>query len=381
MHALRIACLCLIALLGAPSLADDAKPRKPNPLFADAEILEVRIAAPFSTIMRERPVDEEMPGQLSYQDAELGEVVLDVGIRTRGKYRQQMKICPFAPLRLNFKKEQTKKTLFTRTNKVKLVTHCRDRSERYSQGVLREFLAYRILNMLTEESFQVRLLRATYVDTSGKEADRVDFAFMIEHDDRLAKRLDMKVSDAPETTIAALNRAHTNLGSVYQYLIGNTDFSPILAAPGEACCHNYVLLNPDDDKQRLNPDDDKQRLNPDDDEQRLNPDDDEQRPQLAVAYDFDMSGIVHARHAKPNPRFNLRDVRERLYRGRCANNEYLESSLQTFRDQRQAINQLVTGSPHMSKGTKKTVQNYIDIFYKTINNPRAVNARLIKKCL
>ena len=354
MHALRIACLCLIALLGAPSLANDAKPHKPNPLFASAEILEVRIAAPFSTIMRERPVDEEMPGQLSYQDAELGEVVLDVGIRIRGKYRQQMKICPFAPLRLNFKKEQTKKTLFTRTNKVKLVTHCRDRSERYSQGVLREFLAYRILNMLTEKSFQVRLLRATYVDTSGKEADRVNFAFMIEHDERLAKRLDMKVSDAPETTIAALDRAHTNLGSVYQYLIGNTDFSPILAAPGEACCHNYVLLNPDDD---------------------------EQRPQLAVAYDFDMSGIVHARHAKPNPRFKLRDVRDRLYRGRCANNEYLESSLQTFRDRRQAINQLVTGSPHMSKGTKKTVQNYIDIFYKTINNPRTVDARLIKKCL
>lgn len=354
MYALRIVSLCLIALLGAPSIADESTPRKPNPLFASAEILEIRIAAPFSTIMRERPVDEETPGQLSYQDAELGEVVLDVGIRTRGKYRQQAEICPFAPLRLNFKKGQTKKTLFTRTNKVKLVTHCRDKSERYSQGVLREFLTYRILNTLTEKSFQVRLLRATYVDTSGKDADRVNFAFMIEHDERLAKRLDMKVSDAGQTTIAALDRAHTNLSSVFQYLIGNTDFSPVLAAPGEACCHNYVLLNPDDD---------------------------DQRPQLAVPYDFDMSGMVHAKHAKPNPRFKLRDVRERLYRGRCANNEYLESSLQTFRDRRDAINQLVAGSSHMSAGTKRAVQKYIDSFYKTINKPRAVNSRLLEKCL
>ena len=354
MHALRIVCLCLIALPGTPSVADETRSRKANPLFAGAEILEVRIAAPFSTIMRERSLDEETPGQLTYDDAELGEVVLDVGIRTRGRFRQQEEVCPFAPLRLNFKKSQTKKTLFTRTDKVKLVTHCHDKSERYSQGVLREYLAYRILNTVTRKSFEVRLLRVTYVDTTGKWADRVNFAFMIEHDDRLAKRLDMKVSDAPKTTIKALDRAHTNLSSVFQYFIGNTDFSPIMGAPGEPCCHNYVLLRPDDD---------------------------DQRPQLSVPYDFDMAGIVNARHAKPNPRFKLRDVRERLYRGRCANNEYLEGSLQTFRDRRAAIEQLVAGSPHMSAGTKKLLRKYIDDFYKTINNPRAVDSHLFRKCI
>lgn len=354
MHALRIVALCLVAVVVAPSIADETKPRKPNPLFADAEILEVTITAPLTTIMRERPLDDELPGQLTYQDASLGEVVLDVGIRTRGKYRQQKEICPFAPLRLNFRKEQTKKTLFTRTNKVKLVTHCRDRSEQYSQGVLREYLAYRVLNTLTSKSFKVRLLRARYVDTSGGKHDQVNYAFMIEHNDRLAKRLDMDVSTASQTTITALDRAHTNLGSVFQYFIGNTDFSPIMAAPGESCCHNHVLLEPDGD---------------------------DRRPQLAVPYDFDMSGIVNARHAEPNPRFNIRSVKTRLYRGRCANNEYLDGTLRAFRDRRQAIGQLVAGSPHMSERTKKRVTAYIDDFYKTINNPKAVNSRLIRKCL
>ncbi len=354
MHALRIVALCLIALAGVPSIADDAKPRKPNPLFADAEILEVTIEAPFSTIMRERPVEEELPGQLKYQDAELGEVVLDVAIRTRGKYRQQRKICPFAPLRLNFKKEQTKKTLFTRADKVKLVTHCRNDSEQYSQGVLREYLAYRILNTMTSKSFKVRLLRVSYVDTAGDRYDMTNYAFMIEHDDQLAKRLDMDVSSALQTKITALDRAHTNLGSVFQYLIGNTDFSPIMAAPGETCCHNYVLLDPDGD---------------------------DERPQLAVPYDFDMSGIVDARHAEPNPRFKIRSVKQRLYRGRCANNEYLDGTLQAFRDQRQAINQLITGSSHMAEKTKKRVLSYVDDFYETINNPKVVNSRLIKRCV
>ena len=108
--------------------------------------------------------------QLTYEDEESGAVVLDVGIRARGRFRRNRDVCSFTPLRLNFKKETTRKTLFTRTDKIKLVTHCRDKSERYSQGVLREYLAYRILNTMTDKSFRVRLLQVRYVDSESKEA-------------------------------------------------------------------------------------------------------------------------------------------------------------------------------------------------------------------
>jgi hypothetical protein len=33
----------------------------PDPLFASEDIIEVRIAAPFRTIMHDRPIDEEIP--------------------------------------------------------------------------------------------------------------------------------------------------------------------------------------------------------------------------------------------------------------------------------------------------------------------------------
>lgn len=354
-HSMRtITSFCLVVFLVSAAAAQETKVRKPNPLFADESILEVRISAPFSTIMRERSTEDELPGQLLYTDAESGEVALDIGIRTRGRYRQQARICPFAPLRLNFRKEQTKKTLFTRTNKVKLVTHCRDHSERYSQGVLKEYFAYRILNVLTDASFRVRLLRATYVDTASDKPDRVNYAFMIEHDERMAKRLDMKVSDERNTTIDSLDGSHTNLGSVFQYLIGNTDFSPILGAAGEPCCHNYVLLRPEDDHATS---------------------------RLSVPYDFDMSGLVSAKHAKPNPRFKLRNVRQRLYRGRCANNEHLENTLQAFRDRRPDIEKLIVESAHMKNGTKKSLRKYIEDFYDLIDDPKAVNSRIVKKCI
>ena len=40
--------------------------------------------------------------------------------------------------------------------------------------------------------------------------------------------------------------------------------------------------------------------------------------QWAVPYDFDFSGIVDARYAAPDPRFSIKDVRQRFYRGWCS---------------------------------------------------------------
>lgn len=350
MRYLRIVAVCLLAMSGA-SPAAVASPAKPDPLFTSHDPLAVTIRAPFSTLMRARPVDEDVPAQLAYYDAEMGEVMLDIGIRTRGRYRQQRSVCPFAPLRLNFDKGATGKTLFRKIDKIKLVTHCRDGSNRYSQGVLREYLAYRVFNVMTEQSFRVRLLQVTYVDTDGKSADRVEFAFLIEPRERLAKRLDVKALEIDRTTVEALDREHTSLGSVFQYFIGNTDFSPIQGATDEPCCHNYVLFEP------------------------------ENGPILSVPYDLDMSGFVNAAHASPNPRFGIKNVRVRLYRGRCENNDYLDQTLQAYRDNKQSIYGLVTGLPQLDDSTRKKLSRYIDDFYDMIDDRRRVDSRMKDRCV
>jgi hypothetical protein len=322
---------------------------KSAPLFADNEIVEVTITAPFDEIMSSRSLDDELQGTLVYRDAASGQdVTLNIGIRARGKFRRQKDICTFAPLRLNFRK--TKDTLFAKSDKMKLVTHCRQRSSAYEQAVVKEYIAYRILNTLTDWSFRARLLKARYVESTSGEEIADTYAVLIEHDKQLAKRIGMKVDDSESTTVAALDARHTNLVSVFQYLIGNTDFSPIKGVPGDSCCHNYVLLKSDDQ-------------------------------QISVPYDFDVTGIVAPPHAAPNPRFRLNSVRERLYRGRCANNERLEATLQQFRDQRQAIESLVIDQPALSKRERKRTLRYIDDFYKTVDSPRRVNDRLLEACL
>ena len=84
----------------------------PDPLFSDDSILDVRIVAPFKQIMQERPIDEEIPGTFSFvaADGSSGEFAVD--IRTRGNNRRREDVCPFAPLRLDFKKDDLDDTLF-----------------------------------------------------------------------------------------------------------------------------------------------------------------------------------------------------------------------------------------------------------------------------
>ena len=318
-------------------------------LFRSNDVLNVTINAPINQIMRDRPDSEDMPGTLTYEDPEAGETTLDIGIRTRGRFRRETDICPFAPLRLNFSK--TKGTLFAKSNKLKMVTHCRNGSETYTQVILKEYLAYRILNTLTETSFKVRLLHVTYVDNSDGQVVDTNYAFLIEHRDQLAKRIGKEVSRAEVTTVSALDGRETNIGSIFQYMIGNTDFSPVKGVPGEPCCHNYVLLKHGEEKM------------------------------LSVPYDFDVTGIVDAPYAVPNPRFRLRSVKRRLYRGRCENNEHLETTLQLFRDRRQAIYDLVDTVPGLSSGSIKNTRRYIDEFYATIDSPKRVDRNIVGRCL
>ena len=199
-------------LFVATADADEA-----DPLFASFETIDVTLEAPFRSLMRERDEDNELAGKLRYVDGDGETIELDVKVRTRGKFRASKDICEFAPLRLNFRTSQAAGTVFANQDKIKLVTHCDTRSTRYEQGLITEYLTYRLLNALTEFSYRARLLRIRYVYTDSKS--RIDsFAFLIENDERLAKRLDQDLLSVPNLQVANLDREYTNLVSVYQYM-------------------------------------------------------------------------------------------------------------------------------------------------------------------
>lgn len=345
--------LSVLAVAGILTLAADGvadAPAEPDPLFRSLETFEIHITGPMSTLVGERPDEDYLPAKLSWLEPGDKRLTVDIGIRTRGNYRRQKDTCRFPPLRINFKKGDVKDTEFHKQDALKLVTHCRDRSNKYEQLVLKEYMIYRMLNVLTDNSYRVRLLNVRYTDTEDDDDDREAIGVLIEHGKRFAKRTGLDRLDVQRTRFNKLDPAYTALTGVFHFMIGNTDYSPIAGPEGEECCHNADLFAAADG--------------------RIYP----------VPYDFDMSGMVDAPYATPNPRFKLRNVRQRLYRGHCIHNAHLPAAVQAFRDHRDSLFALVDNEDLLTDRTAKTMRKYLDSFYDVIDDRKRLDREIIQAC-
>lgn len=320
------------------------------PLFASHVPLQVSIEAPLTTLMNDRPDKEYLDGTFTFTGDDGISHTLDLKIRTRGKYRRQEEHCEFAPIRLNFRKKQVVDTVFAGQDKLKLVTHCRNKSSRYEQLVLREYLAYRLLNVMTNKSYGVRLLQINYIDSEGAKP-LTKFGFVIEDEDDVVERNGMYSIKSAYISGNDLDPMQQNLVNVFQYMIGNTEYSLLRAEPDEYCCHNIDMMSA---TKRV--------------------------PFTPLAYDFDFAGMVNAPYAEPNPRYDLRDVRQRLYKGLCKNNALLPGTFRQFLDNKDAIYGVIDDLVALSDGSRRYVTDYLDGFYDHISQPKTVDARFVGKC-
>lgn len=320
------------------------------PLFADNAPLAVTIRVPLTTLMQDRPTEEYLDGTFSFTGEDGAEQTLDLKIRTRGNYRLDKDHCDFAPIRLNFRKKQVVDTILAGQDKLKLVTHCRTHNRHYKQLVFREYLAYRILQVITDKSYGVRLLQINYIDTEGGKL-MTRPGFVIEDDDDVAARHGMTPVRRSRLSGDDLKRRQQNLVNIFQYLIGNTEYSLFNPEPDKPCCHNMDFMAPK-----------------------------QEPPFTPLPFDFDFAGIVNAPYAQPNPRFEHESVRTRLYRGQCTNNDLLPETLQLFADNEDAIYGVVDELELLNSRSRRYVTGYLNSFFKHISDPESVQTRFIDKC-
>jgi hypothetical protein len=342
-----------LPLLAAPATAGAAS-ASPLPLFAQDSLLEVTIDAPFSTLMDVRPDKAELKGSFSYQEADGTDRRVSVKLRTRGNYRRAREHCDFAPIRLNFKKGEVRDTLFDGQDKIKLVTHCKSFEADYQQHVFREYLAYALFRELTDLSYGVRLLRITYFDTE-KDRDMTRFGFVIEDDKDVAKRNALQLTDAKHLAHDDHDRRRQNLVHLFEYMIGNTEYSLVNPEPGKNCCHNVDILSAAGSP-----------------------------PYYALPFDFDFSGLVNASYAEPNPKYPISNVRTRFYKGLCRNNDQLPETLQLFHEKRDRLFDVIDtirGHSIAANQSARSAQKYVEAFYRIIDDPDEVRERLVEKCL
>ncbi len=340
---LLIVLILALPLLSPVVLGSDV----PDPLFQDDATLEITLTAPLATLARKKPMSTALVGEFSFRQANGRRVFLDVEILSRAQPRHQD--CDLPPMSLKFRKSQTDGTLFNQENEMKMVVHCDD-SDFYQQIVHREFIAYKFLNALTDQSFRVRLLRVTYIDNEEERGDQVRYAFLIEDESRLASRLGKKNLNVDRTTVGAIQPDQLNLTSMFQLLIGNTDFSPVEGSPDNACCHNYALLGNDGE------------------------------PQIAIPYNFDQSGLVNAPYAVPDAKLLTQNVRQRYYRGWCKNNDYIEGSINRSKDVSRAIFSLIYEQEGLEGTVNKSLVRYVENFYDMVDDPAQVKLKIIGRC-
>ena len=322
-----------------------AKQPVPAPVFFESEDpIEVTLTANLGKLRGDKtPEPPWRPATMSYRGPDGNALTVPLRARTRGIWRLRM--CDFPPLRLNFAGATSKGSIFHQLDKPKLVSYCQNVDD-YEQYILQEFQLYRIYQLLTPVSHKARLLKLTYADSGSGKVRAKRYGFLLEEPNALAARLGGKVMEQKGALPGDLDPYHDALVGVFQYMIGNTDFS----ING---LHNVELFFKADGTV------------------------------LPIAYDFDFAGAVNARYAVPDERLNIPNVRKRLFRGYCSDADSYAKVFALFKEKKPEIYALYGDKIGMlmDRGTVKETLRYFDEFYETINDTRAAKRSIIGPCI
>jgi hypothetical protein len=314
-----------------------------DPFHSDTP-MNISLEFDMKAFIRGKYVEEYHDALLRFTDSRGSTVERNIRIRSRGDYRK--KHCSFPPIKLNFKKSGVKDPSMNDLKSLKLVTHCKG-GETYQQYILKEFLVYRMFNLLTEYSYRVRLFEIEYIDLQGKKKPFRKYGFIIESNDHLANRINALLLDREGIATWLTEPYQTTLMGLFQFMIGNTDWAI-------ANLHNIRLFKLLD----------------------------HHVPEpLAIPYDFDYSGMVNTYYALPDENLDIKSVRERVYRGYCLDSEDdYAPYFQVFLDHKSEIYSLVENFELLDIKHKREMIRYLDEFFEIIEDPFRARFNIISNC-
>ena len=308
-------------------------------LFQDGPPVEFTLAAEFALINKERTPNNarEFPGVLTVDGR-----AIPVKLGSRGHLRLNAKTCEFVPIKLEFATNLVAGTIFDGQTTLKLGTHCRNEPD-FDQYVIREYLAYRLANLVTPLSFRARLARATYVDSRTGKTLAIHSALFLEHENDVARRLEGREVRVPHMVFSDFDKGALTTTMMLEYMLGNTDYSIW-------SLHNVVIVT--DKRRRFYP----------------------------VPYDFDLSGMVNTKYAAPDERLHLRSVTERLYRGPCRTVDEFNAAAEPFRVHKADMLASIDAVSGLDGVVKNEMRDYLEGFFRRIATPQAIKRTFVDGC-
>jgi hypothetical protein len=328
-------------VLSAPAVA-----AQPKPLFAASDPIHIVIQAPLGGLIRNRS-NGVVQGTLT----DPAGIALPVTLSVRGITRRSTDVCDFPPLRVQFTAAAPQASLFAGQKKLKLVTHCKN-SASFQQYVLLEYSAYKMYNLLTPHSFLVRLANIDYRDADGHPlVSRI--GYFLEDLSDVAKRNGTAQTHAPNVISgSSLSSPDAARYALFQDMIANHDWSMRAGPAGKDCCHNAELIGPL-----------------------------AQGTTIPVPYDFDFSGFVDAPYATPPDELHIGSVRQRVYRGYCADNAAVLDAARQMRAARPQMMAAVTSTPGLDPQRAAKAIGFLDGFFADIATDDSVSAKLLRHCV
>ena len=340
-----------LAVLLCPGIA-----RADALLFADDTVMKLSIALDFNDLCRPRESEEcEFTPTVLIYGSESGEKrSMPIEIKARGGWRSLKRNCSAPPLWVRFDQDHVAGTPFEGQSMLPLTTHCGKgaslesinlgiRRVDFEQYLLREFLAYRIYNVLTELSLRTRLVRVSYPDPDRPSRSSLHYAFFTEHFDAAAARTGNKRLDRGSFDSKRLDAQSAARFAVFQFMIGNLDWSIVRE-------RNTMLLQTG------------------------------QGEQIPVPYDLDMSGLVDAAYAGPPPGLPIDTVRERYFLGHCQPGVDWEAVFTDFNAKRDLILGLGDRLPGLNRGSRRSAKRYLELFFAILASDKVRREHITEAC-
>lgn len=313
-------------------------------LFKDQDELSLKLKFSTKNLRAQTNDSTYITSKLWYKDAQKLWDSIDIKLRARGNFRRNN--CYYVPLRIKLKKSDTKGTLFQGNKKLKVVLPCLE-GRNGNDYVLKEYLAYKLYEVISPYHFKTRLVNLEFLEERGQRIKEHQVqGFLIEDIDNVAERVNGKqikrvIHPLQHDAVFAVENAF------FEYMIGNTDYSTRVQ-------HNQRLLFIDDKI-------------------------------ISIPYDFDMSGLVNTHYATvsniQNIPAQIDQVTQRAYKGYMRDEEVFQMVRQTYLDKNERIFATIDSlKTYFRNPDQLTIaREYITSFYKILEDDKKFERNIINR--
>lgn len=317
--------LLLFSLAGVP-LAAQAPGNAPTTIFeklTPTEAVELTLEADLTAFVGQKKTNNYLPGILRSKDGKTYQVEL----RPRGRYRRKVSQIP--PMKLRFSERELQAENLDTLNEIKIAlpgTH----TDAGNELIVKEYLAYKMFEKVSDVHFRARLVRLTLIDTNEKGVGKKKlYAIFVEDEEEVAQRLHGTPEDEFGIKMDRFEPEQAALVIMFQYLIGNTDW--------DITMHRNVELIKKNDNGKM----------------------------LVLPYDFDFSGLVSAPYASPSSESGVKTVRDRFLMSSGMDPELLKSAAAVLKTKEKEFYQICR-SRHLSGAGSDNMLQFIESYYKNM---------------